>query len=43
MELTWTAGNERLEALVLRHVASGRIEACNADALFVLSHEGERA
>jgi thioredoxin reductase len=37
MELEWAAGTSRLEALVLRHVASGRIEACNADALFVLS------
>ncbi|HET6628172.1 MAG TPA: hypothetical protein VFG91_00190 [Woeseiaceae bacterium] len=38
MELTWAAGIERLEALVLRHVASGRIEVCNADALFVVSN-----
>lgn len=43
MELEWAAGTERLEALVLRHVASGRIEACNADALFVLSSNNRSA
>ena len=30
------AGIEYLEAVVLRRVGSGRIEACNASALFIL-------
>ena len=43
LELTWAVGIERLEAVVLRHVASRRVEVCNADALFVLccNREGE--
>ena len=36
-ELSWAVGIEHLEAVVLRHITTGRIEACNAAALFVLS------
>ena len=38
-EVSVAAGIRHLEAVVLRHVATGRIEACNAAALFVLSAE----
>ena len=31
-ELSWAVGIDHLEAVVLRHLTSGRIEACNADA-----------
>lgn len=41
LELAWAAGIEHLEAIVLRHVTSGRIEVCNADALFVLCCDRE--
>ena len=34
--LVCATGIEHLEALVLRRIASGRIEACNASALFIL-------
>jgi hypothetical protein len=36
MDLVCAAGIEYLEALVLRRIDSGRIEACNASALFIL-------
>ena len=35
-ELAWAVGIDHLEAVVLRH-STGRIEACNAAALFVLA------
>jgi hypothetical protein len=35
-ELAWAVGINHLEAVVLRHVTTGRIEALNAAALFVL-------
>jgi hypothetical protein len=41
-ELSWAVGIDHLEAVVLRHLTSGRIEACNADALVVLSDGRER-
>ena len=36
-ELAWAVGINHLEAVVLRRVTTGRIEALNAAALFVLS------
>ena len=39
-ELACAAGVERLEAVVLKRARSGRIEAVNADALFVLPDGG---
>lgn len=36
MELVCATGIEYLEALVLRRIDTGRIEACSASALFVL-------
>ena len=36
MDLVCATGIEYLEALVLRRIDSGRIEACNASALFIL-------
>jgi hypothetical protein len=35
-EVVCATGGEYLEAVVLRRIATGRIEACNASALFVL-------
>jgi hypothetical protein len=35
-ELVCVAGIEHLEVLVLRRIDTGRIEACNASALFIL-------
>ena len=35
-EVVCATGIEYLEALVLRRIDSGRIEACNASALFIL-------
>jgi hypothetical protein len=35
-EVVCATGIEHLEALVLRRIDSGRIEACNASALFIL-------
>jgi hypothetical protein len=35
-DLVCATGIEYLEALVLRRIDSGRIEACNASALFIL-------
>ena len=37
-ELVCAAGIEYLEALVLRRVGTGRIDAVNASALFMFSH-----
>jgi hypothetical protein len=34
--VVWATGIEYLEALVLRRVDTGRIDACNASALFIL-------
>ncbi len=34
--LVWATGVEYLEAVVLQHICSGRIDACNASALFIL-------
>ena len=39
IELVWAAGIEHLEAVVLRRTGSGRIDVCNAAALFLLSRE----
>jgi len=36
MDLVCATGIEYLEALVLRRIDGGRIEACNASALFIL-------
>jgi hypothetical protein len=36
MELVCATGIEYLEALVLRRIDTGRIEACSASALFIL-------
>lgn len=36
-ELAWAVGIDHLEAVVLRNLTSGRVEACNADALLVLA------
>lgn len=36
-DLVCATGIDYLEALVLRRIDSGRIEACNASALFILS------
>jgi hypothetical protein len=36
MDLVCATGIEYLEALVLRRIDSGRIEACNASALFII-------
>jgi hypothetical protein len=35
-ELVCATGIDYLEALVLRRIDTGRIEACNASALFIL-------
>ena len=35
-ELVCAAGGEYLEAVVLRRIDTGRIDACNASALFIL-------
>jgi hypothetical protein len=40
-ELAWAVGVDHLEALVLRRVATGRIEARNAATFFVLSPVSE--
>lgn len=36
-EVVCATGGDYLEAVVLRRVATGRIDACNAAALFILS------
>jgi thioredoxin reductase len=42
-ELVCATGVEYLEAIVLRRIATGRIEACNASALFIMSaHDGSQ-
>ena len=41
-ELACATGIERLEAVVFRRIATGRIEACNASALFILDGRGRR-
>ena len=41
-ELSWAVGIDHLEAVVLRHLTSGRIDVLNADALVVLSDGPER-
>jgi thioredoxin reductase len=38
-EVSWAVGGEALEVVVLRHAASGRMDFCNATALFMLSSE----
>ena len=35
-EVAWAAGGEYLEAVVLRRIDTGRVDACNASALFIL-------
>ena len=35
-EVVWAAGGEYLEAVVLRRIDTGGIDACNASALFIL-------
>lgn len=39
-EVSWAEGGDVLEVVVLRHTANGRIDFCNATALFMLSSEG---
>jgi hypothetical protein len=41
-EVVCAAGGECLEAVVLRRIDTGRIDACNASALFILSSEDNR-
>jgi hypothetical protein len=36
-ELSWAVGIDHLEAVILRHIATGRVEVLNATALFLLS------